>query len=80
MYFVYIIRSINNPDQIYVGKTTNLKKRLSNHNSGTTPHTEKYKPWELVVYLCFKDEMKAIAFEQYLKSGSGREFRDRRLL
>jgi putative endonuclease len=80
MYFVYIIRSINNPDKIYVGKTSNLKKRLSNHNCGTTPHTEKFKRWELVVYIYFKDEIKAIAFEQYLKSGSGREFRNKRLL
>jgi len=80
MYYVYIIRSINYPDRIYVGRTTNLKKRLSDHNCGTTFHTKKYKPWELVVLLGFKDEMKAVEFEGYLKSGSGRAFRDRRFL
>ncbi len=80
MYYVYVIRSINDPDQIYVGRTTNLAKRLSNHNAGTSPHTKKYKPWELIVQLGFKDEMKAIEFEMYLKSGSGRAFRDKRLL
>ena len=80
MHYVYIIRSINHPQQIYVGRTTNLAKRLSNHNVGTTPHTKKYKPWELVIELGFKDEIKAITFEQYLKSGSGRAFRDKRLL
>lgn len=80
MYYVYIIRSINHSNQVYVGRTTDLKKRLANHNSGTTPHTAKYKPWELVVELGFKDEMKAIEFEQYLKSGSGRAFRDKRFL
>lgn len=80
MYFVYIIRSIDYRDQIYVGKTTNLKKRLSDHNCGTTAHTKKYRPWKLIVYICFNDESKAIEFEQYLKSGSGREFRNRRLL
>lgn len=80
MYFVYIIRSIKYQDQIYVGKTTNLKKRLSDHNCGTTTHTEKYMPWELIVYISFYDEQKAIEFEQYLKSGSGREFRKKRLL
>lgn len=80
MYFVYIIRSVKSPEQVYVGKTTNLQKRLSNHNSGTTYHTDKYKPWELVVHACFVDETKAIAFEQYLKSGSGREFRKRHFL
>ena len=80
MYYVYIIRSINYPDQIYVGFTSDLKKRLSNHNCGTTDHTDKYKPWELVVFLFFKDKAKAIAFEHYLKSGSGKEFRNKRLL
>ncbi len=80
MYYVYIIRSINHPQQIYAGRTTNLAKRLANHNAGTTLHTKKYKPWKLIVQLGFKDEMKAIEFEQYLKSGSGRAFRDKRFL
>ena len=80
MHYVYIIKSINNPEQIYVGHTQDLKKRLSNHNCGTTPHTAKYKPWELVMYLSFNSEEKAIEFESYLKSHSGRAFRDKRLL
>lgn len=80
MYYVYIIQSINNPDQVYVGRTSDLKKRLSNHNSGTTPHTAKYKPWELIVQIGFKEETKTIEFEQYLKSGSGRAFRQKRLI
>ncbi len=46
MYYVYIIQLIDYRNQIYVGRTADLKKRLSNHNSGTTPHTAKYKPWE----------------------------------
>jgi putative endonuclease len=80
MHYVYILRSINYPDRIYVGHTGNLKKRLSDHNCGTTAHTEKYKPWELVVYLGFENEVKAIEFEKYLKSGSGRSFRQKRLM
>jgi predicted GIY-YIG superfamily endonuclease len=80
MFYVYIIQSINLPDQIYVGCTEDIQKRLSNHNVGTTPHTEKYKPWKLVMYLAFEDKTKAYAFEEYLKSGSGRAFRDKRLL
>ena len=80
MHYVYIIRSIDFPEKIYVGRTTNLAKRISNHNAGTTPHTKKYRPWELQIQIGFKDEIKAIEFEQYLKSGSGRAFRDKRLL
>jgi len=80
MYYVYIIQSISHPDQIYVGCTEDIKKRLSNHNSGTTSHTDKYKPWKIVVYIAFEDKTKAYDFEAFLKSGSGREFRDRRLV
>jgi putative endonuclease len=80
MYFVYIIKSVTAPDQVYVGKTTNLKKRISDHNCGTTAHTEKYKPWNVIFYAGFVEEIKAIEFEKYLKSGSGREFRKKRLI
>ncbi len=80
MYYVYLIQAIDYPNQVYVGCTTDFKKRLSNHNSGTTSHTKKYMPWKLVVYLAFEDKEKAYAFEEYLKSGSGRAFRNKRLL
>jgi len=79
MYYVYLIRSLNNPDQIYIGYTQDLKKRLTNHNAGSSPHTSKYKPWELITYLGFKNETKAIEFEKFLKSGSGNVFAKRRL-
>lgn len=79
MYFVYILQSIDNPDQLYVGSTQDLRKRLTNHNAGTTLHTSKFKPWKLTTYIAFEDKEKAIAFEKYLKSGSGREFRKKRL-
>ena len=80
MYYVYIIKSTTYTDQIYVGCTKDILKRLSNHNSGTTLHTDKFKPWKLVMYLAFQDKTKAYEFEEYLKSGSGRAFRDKRLL
>jgi putative endonuclease len=80
MYYVYIIQSLKFPDQIYVGHTKDLKKRLTNHNSGTTDHTKKYMPWELLTYLAFNTETNAIEFEKYLKSHSGRAFRDKRLI
>lgn len=80
MHYVYLIRSINNPEQIYIGHTKNLKARLGSHNTGSTFHTAKYKPWELVVFTGFKDEMAAYNFEKYLKSGTGRAFITKRLL
>jgi predicted GIY-YIG superfamily endonuclease len=49
------------------------------HNSGRAKHTSKFKPWRLVTYLGFSDPEKAVAFERYLKSSSGRAFTKKRL-
>lgn len=80
MFYVYLLRSINFPNQTYVGITEDLKKRINKHNTGGSEYTAKYKPWNLVSYLAFKDETKARKFEKYLKSGSGRAFSKKRLL
>lgn len=80
MHYVYIIQSISCPNQIYVGCTEDVQQRLADHNRGNTFHTNKYTPWKLVMYLAFADKYKAGDFERYLKSGSGRAFRDKRLV
>ncbi|MCF6343819.1 MAG: GIY-YIG nuclease family protein [Devosiaceae bacterium] len=80
MHYVYIIRSIDFPEQEYTGATSNLKQRLAEHNSGSSKHTAKYKPWELVSYHAFIDKQKAYDFEKYLKSHSGRAFAKKRLV
>lgn len=77
MYYVYIIKSINQPNRYYTGRTSNVSRRLAEHNSGKSYHTSKYKPWELVCYTAFADENKANQFERYLKTGSGVAFSNR---
>ena len=62
---------------MYVGITINLENRLNEHNSGECVHTNKYKPWKVMTYICFDNKEKAVAFERYLKSGSGRVFAKR---
>jgi len=79
MWYVYIIRSAAFPDQEYVGATADLKQRLSDHNAGRSSHTSKYKPWTLIWYCAFPDKHRALAFEAYLKSHSGRAFSRKRL-
>jgi predicted GIY-YIG superfamily endonuclease len=79
MTYVYLLVSVNFPKQIYVGHTDDLRARLSAHNAGQSPHTAKFKPWSLVTYIAFSDEAKAIAFERYLKTASGRAFAYKRL-
>ncbi len=80
MYYVYILQSKYYPDRNYIGQTNNVVQRLHAHNSGASPHTAKYRPWKLVSSISFESKNKAMEFEQYLKSGSGRAFIKKRLL
>jgi putative endonuclease len=79
MKYVYLLQSIEFPDEIYVGLTHDLRSRFSAHNAGRSRHTAKYKPWRLVSYVAFSDERKAVEFERYLKSASGRAFAKKHL-
>ena len=70
----YTKRSVSNPEKTYIGVTKDLRIRLKEHNAGRSFHTKKYRPWEIEIYVSFKDELLASKFEIYLKNGSGREF------
>lgn len=78
LYYVYLLRSIKNSQHTYIGHTDNLKQRLETHNSGGSIHTMSYRPWELILFLGFKEKLQATAFEKYLKSGAGRAFAKKR--
>ncbi len=80
MHCVYLLKSQSKPKQPYVGSTRDLRRRLKDHNEGRSPHTAKFRPWILIAYFAFAEEGTAIAFEKYLKSGSGRAFIRRHFL
>jgi predicted GIY-YIG superfamily endonuclease len=80
MYYVYLLRSIKHPNQTYIGCTKDLKKRFASHNNGQSLHASKFKPWKLVSYTAFSEREKALSFEKYLKSHSGKAFANKRLL
>lgn len=80
MFYTYIIRSKSFPEKTYIGYSTDLKKRLDYHNAGKCKYTANFVPWELVFYAAFKDKKKAMDFEKYLKSHSGKAFANKRFL
>jgi len=80
MYYTYILQSKVRPDQTYIGLTGDLRKRLGEHNAGKSIHTNKFKPWDLVVYVALPEKHLAEKLERYLKSGSGHAFAKRHLL
>ena len=78
-YYVYILRSESDQNRFYVGFTRNLRTRLKEHNSGKNPHTAKSRPWRIKTAIAFDNRQKALDFERYLKSPSGRAFAKKRL-
>ncbi|MCK5808713.1 GIY-YIG nuclease family protein [bacterium] len=75
--YVYILQSIKYPQRYYTGLTDDIQARLKKHNEGGSPHTAKYRPWKIRTAISFESREKAAAFEQYLKTHSGRVFSSR---
>ena len=78
MQYVYIL--LCNDGGHYTGCTEDLKARFQRHIDGHVPATKLRLPVQLIFYCAFKDKYKAIEFERYLKSGSGRAFIKKRFL
>ena len=76
-HFVYVLQSVVDTERYYSGLTTDVTTRVAVHNSGGSQHTAGLRPWRLVVALEFATEASAVAFEKYLKTGSGRAFAKR---
>jgi predicted GIY-YIG superfamily endonuclease len=75
--FVYVLRNSDQNPGFYVGLTSDVNARLADHNAGRCAHTGSRRPWQVHVVIEFSDERRAIRFERYLKSGSGRAFAKR---
>ena len=79
MKYVSILQSEVDLEKFYVGCTTDLDRRLEEHNAGHSIHTNKFKPWKIKTYVAFSDYEKADDFEVFLKTGNGRIFAKKRL-
>ena len=56
MFYLYIIKSTNKIYN-YLGVTSDLERRLSEHNSGKNRSTKSYKPFILI----YKEEYQTLA-------------------
>ncbi len=72
MFFVYVLE--NSEGKKYVGHTSNLDRRLQEHNETGKGYTSKYRPWRLVYHEKHPTRAEAMLREKFLKSGKGREF------
>ncbi len=78
MHYVYLLKLSD--DAYYAGQTADLDHRLKNHRAGKVKTTAKYQSIELVWYGAFSDKTTAVRFEKYLKTSSGKAFRNSRLI
>ena len=66
MYYVYVLQSVDNEADFYLGFSANLKQRLKEHNAGRNPST-RGRSWHIVYYEAYLSEGVARARERKLK-------------
>ena len=68
MFYVYVLRS-ETDSGLYIGYSSDLRRRLAAHKRGAAQATSHRGPWSLMYYAEQADELSR---EKYLKSGGGR--------
>ena len=71
-YYVYILKSVKD-GRLYKGLTTDLERRIREHNFGKTKSTKGFSPWKLIHKEEFINLSQAREREKYYKTGIGRE-------
>lgn len=67
---VYILESSKN-GTLYIGYTSDLKRRLQEHNRGLNFSTKSFLPWRLIHWEFYLHEKDAKRRESYLKTNQG---------
>ena len=78
MFYVYILRS-NKSGRLYTDYSSDLRKRLAEHQNSKSPYTRTRGPYELIYYEACMNSGDASAREKYLKTGMGKRYINNRL-
>ena len=73
-HFVYVLYS-SEFERFYVGMSSDVSRRLKQHNLGLVKSTKSFKPWKIQYTEKFNTSVEARKREKYLKSGAGRRWR-----
>lgn len=71
MYYVYILRS-ERDGKLYIGMTTDLRRRFSEHNAGAVTSTKPRRPFTLIYYEAHRSRGDAERRERYFKTDRGK--------
>lgn len=66
MYYIYILKS-KNDKRLYIGFTTQINRRLKQHNDGEVISTKSRRPLEIIYFEGYKSEKDARKRERNLK-------------
>ena len=73
MFSVYVLFS-EKFNRTYTGFTSNLERRLKDHNAERNKSTKAFVPWIVIYTEEVENRIAAREREKYLKSGIGRDF------
>jgi len=71
MIVVYVLRSVTKPNMMYVGYTTNIVRRLRQHNGiikGGGKYTRANRPWGLAALVPVNSKSDALKLEYWAKA------------
>jgi putative endonuclease len=71
MFYTYILRSLKD-NKLYIGSTSNLKRRYKEHINGKSFATKGRLPINLIFYEAFINQKDAIRREKYFKTNPGK--------
>ena len=67
-FYVYMLKSLGSDSMTYVGYTSNLRKRISLHNSGKGAKFTRGRKWKLIFKEKCNSKSEAISREYYIKN------------
>ncbi len=70
MHYIYILKS-NKHNRYYIGCTSDLERRVRQHNRGNNRSTRPGIPWRLVCFRKFNNQKEAYDCEKLVKSYKG---------
>jgi len=70
MFYIYLLQSVKN-NSLYSGYSSDLRKRLKEHNQGSNFSIKAYKPWKVIYYEACILKSDAKRREKYLKTTQG---------
>lgn len=77
-YYVYVLQS-GKDHSLYVGHTTDLKRRLEEHNEGKVSSTSDKRPWKLIYWEGCLSRQDTMEREKYFKTTWGKRYIKSRL-